>query len=520
MRAVLYCRVSSLEQTKNLSLPTQEKACREYCARQGYEVDRLFVDAESARSATDRPEFVKLLSYCREQRGRVNAVVVYAVNRFARNNTDHHGVAALLRGLGVSLRSVTEPIDDTPSGKLMEAILAGFAQFDNDVRSERVTAGMNAARERGRWVNRPPIGYLIGRGMPSLVPDPDRAPLVREAFALAAAGVRGRLLIDRLTALGLRTRSGNELTATTLYPMLRNRAYLGLLHAPTAAGEVRGDFEPLVDEETFGRVQAQLTNAPTSTKAIARQRNHPDFPLRRFARCGVCGRPLTGSKSKGSTKYYAFYHCRAGCVRVPAGVLETAFLGHADQLRPDPDYWRLFRDSVIQKWQGALRTSEATRQALDRRISILRTHGHRLDEAFVFERSIDRESYEAQRDRLREQLALARQELAEVSGQERTVESDLDFAYETLAKAGNFWRNAPTVKQRQLVQWMLFPDGIVVNARSTRGERRAVVEPRISAVTCWRMFDLPDVSIGEGKNGAGNGIRTRDFDLGKVALYH
>ena len=57
MKAVLYCRVSSQEQAKNLSLPTQEKACREYCARHGYEVDRLFVDAESAlsvaRLATD-----------------------------------------------------------------------------------------------------------------------------------------------------------------------------------------------------------------------------------------------------------------------------------------------------------------------------------------------------------------------------------------------------------------------------------------------------------------------------------
>ena len=49
MRAVIYCRVSSADQVKNLSLSTQEKACREYCAREGYDVDQVFIDAgESA----------------------------------------------------------------------------------------------------------------------------------------------------------------------------------------------------------------------------------------------------------------------------------------------------------------------------------------------------------------------------------------------------------------------------------------------------------------------------------------
>jgi site-specific DNA recombinase len=160
MRAVLYCRVSSLEQTKNLSLPTQEKACREYCARNGYDVDHVFVDAGESAKSTDRPEFLRLLSYCREQQGSVHAVVVYSLTRFSRQQADHHAIATLLRGLGITLRSVTEPIDESPSGKLMEGILAAMAQFDNDVKRRQTN---RRASRRSRSSPSPPASPAIPR---------------------------------------------------------------------------------------------------------------------------------------------------------------------------------------------------------------------------------------------------------------------------------------------------------------------------------------------------------------------
>src|SRR2546428_10850792 len=63
------------------------------------------------------------------------------------------------QSFGISLRSATEPIDDTSTGKLMEGVLTAFAQFDNDVRSERTRAGMRAALELGRWTFPAPLGY-------------------------------------------------------------------------------------------------------------------------------------------------------------------------------------------------------------------------------------------------------------------------------------------------------------------------------------------------------------------------
>src|SRR5688572_23590866 len=188
--AVIYVRVSTKEQTENLSLPTQLRACEEYCRRQGYEIlERFHEEGESAKSR-NAASFKNLLTYYRLNKGRVHFVVVFNLTRFARDKYDHFALRSHLQSLGISLRSATEPIDDTSGGKLMEGVLAAFAQFDNDVRSDRTRAGMKAALELGRWVFLAPIGYLnaprsIGK---SLVHDPERAPFVRRAFEDYATG--------------------------------------------------------------------------------------------------------------------------------------------------------------------------------------------------------------------------------------------------------------------------------------------------------------------------------------------
>ena len=131
--AVIYVRVSTKEQTENLSLPTQLRACEEYCRRQGYEIlERFHEEGESAKT-TDRSQLQNLLTYCRLNKGRVHFVVVFNLTRFARDKYDHFALRSHLQSLGISLRSATEPIDDTSTGKLMEGVLAAFAQFDNDV---------------------------------------------------------------------------------------------------------------------------------------------------------------------------------------------------------------------------------------------------------------------------------------------------------------------------------------------------------------------------------------------------
>jgi site-specific DNA recombinase len=122
--AVIYVRVSDPRQAENLSLATQLRTCEEYCHRHGFQiVERFHEEGESAKS-TDRSQLQDLLTHCRLNKGRVHFVVVFNLTRFARDKYGHFALRSHLQSLGISLRSATEPIDDSSTGKLMEGVHA------------------------------------------------------------------------------------------------------------------------------------------------------------------------------------------------------------------------------------------------------------------------------------------------------------------------------------------------------------------------------------------------------------
>src|SRR5438270_10285029 len=132
--AVIYTRVSTEEQAQaGTSLDSQRTACLDFCRHHGFSVLRTFVEKGESAKTADRPALKQLLEYCRETRGRVHYVVVHKLDRFARNTLDHAALKTVFSRLNIALKSVTEPIDNTPPGRFMESIFAAFAQLDNDV---------------------------------------------------------------------------------------------------------------------------------------------------------------------------------------------------------------------------------------------------------------------------------------------------------------------------------------------------------------------------------------------------
>jgi len=465
--AVIYVRVSTKEQTENLSLPTQIRACEEYCRREGYEVLERFKEEGESAKTTDRTELQNLLKYCRTNKGKVHFVIVYNLTRFAREKYDHFALRAFLKSLGISLRSATEPIDDTSTGKLMEGVLAAFAQFDNDVRSERTRAGMRAALEQGRWTFVPPLGYLNAPKWSgkSLVADPDRGALVAKAFEEFATGrFTKEEVLDTVTRLGLRTRSGLMLNPQSFGRMLTNRLYAGCIDLPEFGVSRRGDFEPLVSEETFRRVQAILQGRVQVTGP--RQRSRPDFPLKGVVRCAECGRELTASWSKGRNGRYAYYHCWRQCraVNITKAKLEGLFVDELKQLQPTAGYMRLVKELVLRAWQE--RKVEVGREASDteRRAKAIQQKLDRLDEAFLFAQSIDITTYERQRDRLRQELTLTDIDRHSAAVEKIDVEGILAFAERVLPRASDLWVQA-SLNQRQRLQQLFFPDGIAFDGK-------------------------------------------------------
>lgn len=484
--AVIYCRVSTKEQVSNLSLATQEKHCREYCERNGFLVDRLFVEEGESAKTTKRPEFQKLLLHCRQNQKRIDYVVVYSLSRFSRHTLDHAQIKTLLLSLGVSLRSVTEPIDDTSSGKFMETMFSAVAQLDNDIRSERTIAGMKAAAERGRWPFPAPLGYrfvsTVTRSRMEL--DPQRSVLVRAAFEMFATGNYERnQVLRKVTAQGLRTHRGKKVSQQTFSRMLTNPIYVGRVNIPKWGADYQGEFEPIVNLETFQRVQYVLSGRKTTFSPYRSE--HPDFPLRHFVRCSECQRPLTASWSKGRSKRYAYYRCaNSGCksINVQKSRIEQSFIELLRSLQPRSEYLRLFEAVVLDVWKG--REAQATQEArsLRAKVSAVLERKERLTAVYVYEQGIDKETYQQQLSKLREEQLLAEMELNEARVEEIDIEGLIGFATNVISDASRFWVEG-SLEQKQRFQRVLFPEGL-----SFDGEKFG------TAPTCLAFSYLREVS--------------------------
>jgi site-specific DNA recombinase len=228
-RAVVYVRVSDSRQVDNTSLDAQERICRSWCQTNGLEVDQVFTDAGESAKTADRTEFKRMFAYLKRMRGSVKYLVVYKMDRFSRSVDDTAIYSMLAESLGIRVRSATENLTETPSGRAMRGILAVMSQLDNETRAERSLNGMKSRVLSGRWCWTAPIGYLSGgKRRTSLVPDPECAPLIKQLFDLVASRRFGlKEALDEVTAMGLRNKKGKRLPPETLGHVLRNPIYTG-----------------------------------------------------------------------------------------------------------------------------------------------------------------------------------------------------------------------------------------------------------------------------------------------------
>ena len=468
--AVVYLRVSTKEQATNQSLNAQRKACTEYCHQHDLELVEVFRDEGESAKTAHRREFRKLLDFCKTNRGRVQYLVVQDLSRFSRDTHDHEVIRAMLLGFGVRLRSCREPIDESASGKFTEHIMAAVAQLENDLKSERTIERMKAAASHGRYMWKSPVGYRNGDETTSLVED-SKGSLVRQAFELFATGrFSKREVLDKMLALGLTSRNGRPLTPQSFGNLLKNPAYCGRLVSKTWGLSGRGDWHPLVSEETFDQVQVLLTGKRGGS-AGRRKRDHEDFPLRRIVKCEECKKPVTGSWSRGKAgKRYAYYRCRdrdCSSFNVSKDTMEAAFLKLLESLRPKVVYWALFREIVRDVWKQRRVEAGTLRRTLEKRVVSAYERIDQLVEAHVHAKSIDRQTYETRMTRERERLALAQLELHDAELDELDVEGLLAFAERLLTNAARLWPSLDLGRKIRL-QSAVFPTGLEFDGDSFR----------------------------------------------------
>lgn len=235
-------------------------------------------EGESAKT-TNRRQFQNMLLYCREHKKKVDYVVVYWLSRFSRHTSDHHEIKALLSSFGVRLRSATEPIDDSSSGKFIESMIAAVSEFDNNVLNGRWPEGrQQPTRGAGHFPLRLAIAQLVLMAVRAWSLIRIAHPFIQSAFELFATGrYEQQQVLKKVTAKGLRTRRGKKVPLQSFNAMLRKPIYAGRICISSWGIDRRGEFVSIVSEDTFYRVQALLSARRIGTSY---SKQHPDFPLR------------------------------------------------------------------------------------------------------------------------------------------------------------------------------------------------------------------------------------------------
>ena len=205
MRVALYARVSSDRQDVDLSISAQLKALREYTRQHGYYVVVEYVDEAESGKTVDRPEFREMISPAKKPTKPFDVILVWKYSRFARNREDSIVFKTMLRKIGVRVISITEPTEDTPTGKLFEAIIESMDEYYSTNLGEEVTRGMRESASRGFFVaSFAPYGYRKvkvndgGKERPKLEIESDQARVIRQIFKYAT---EGKGLIDISKAL-------------------------------------------------------------------------------------------------------------------------------------------------------------------------------------------------------------------------------------------------------------------------------------------------------------------------------
>lgn len=473
MNGVIYCRVSSKEQVEGTSLESQEVACREYASRNRISVVKVFVEQGESAKFADRTQLLELMEFCRHRENAVAKLLVWKVDRLARNVADHFNIKAELLKKGIEVVSVTEPIDGNPEGKLLETILAGFAQFDNDLRAARTVNGMRRKIQEGIFPWKPPLGYRTRNqpGNKKTEPDDPDLPLfglLQKAWTTYATGAYTKAeLIRLMTTWGVRTRSGAPVSKQTIDNMLRDPFYAGIIRDPWSGEEHAGGHVPLVSPETFAKIQGVI-NRRRQSQSVRHQRAHPEFPLRAFVRCAQCRHYLTGALSRGRSRHYPYYRCsQRACTSgtsYRAVAVHDEFATFLRSIAPAREDILQLRDSITR----AVRDRVAERRIIsERRRTEAERHKKRQEQLIQMrmEQIISSEEFMTYNSNISRQLIVLSEE-GNTPLEEGQILSKMDEICAPLAHLEQTWLSLPPpLKQR--FQRMVLPVGFVMGEIGT-----------------------------------------------------
>lgn len=302
MNAVIYARYSCSSQTEQ-SIEGQLRDCYAFAEREELSVVGEYIDRAISGRSDDRPDFQRMIADAKKK--QFDYVIVYKLDRFARNRYDSAIYRHKLKENGVKVLSAMENIGDNPEGIILEAVLEASAEYYSRELSQKVRRGQRETALKGGYTGgMPPIGYKnVDK---RIVIDEAKAAVIRFAFEQYANGVPKRQIIKELNEKGITNGRGKPLTLTSFQHALKNRKYVGEYNFN---GIPMHNFPAMIDAAIFERVQerlAQVRHAPAAAKAKV------EYFLQGKAFCGMCGTRLVGECGRGKLgAMYYYYACGA-----------------------------------------------------------------------------------------------------------------------------------------------------------------------------------------------------------------
>jgi len=301
MKAVIYARYSSHNQTEQ-SIEGQLRDNYAWAQQQNITVIGEYIDRALSGTKDTRPDFQRMINDAAKK--QFELVIVWKLDRFARNRYDSAIYKAKLKKYGVRVVSVKENITDAPEGIILEGLLESMAEYYSANLSQNILRGKRETMLKGYWSGGPvPFGYKVENRR--LVIDEKTAPAVRYLFDRYAAGATKKQIVDELNAKGYRTSSGKPIAYQSFSRTLQNTVYIGQY---LFKGEVMPDLaDRIIDDDTFRKVQSKIKQ---NAKRPAASKAKVAYILRGKVYCGECGLPMVGEcgRSKSGTQYH-YYAC-------------------------------------------------------------------------------------------------------------------------------------------------------------------------------------------------------------------
>lgn len=296
-----YARVSSEGQLDGYSIPQQKDIIENYCKIKGWNLVKIYVDGGFTGANTNRPALQDMIEHI----DCYDLVLVYKLDRLSRSQKDTLALVDQFAEHGTKFASIQENFDtSTPLGMAMLGILSVFAQLERENIKERMSMGRKGRTKKGLWRagSNVPTGYDYING--HLVIREDEAVQIRKIFELYLQGWSINKIRTYMHA-NYTNRYSSWAQQSAVSTTLRNSLYIGMLPSKTDGVAYQGEHEPIIDKETFDKVQAMLAARAEHYDPALKHPFVAKHLLTGFTYCGECG----GRVSCVGSHKYSYYGC-------------------------------------------------------------------------------------------------------------------------------------------------------------------------------------------------------------------